>query len=215
MGIYRPPKFDNLDTFFKEVSDSLSKASLTFERFIIMGDFNIDINTAGMGVDKLDEFCNLFDLTSLIKAETCCTKNHKSIICLFLRNRPLSFQKTRTNETGISDYHELISTFLKSHHTRLKLKIIYKRNYKNFNEELFLKDLENLYLSVNSDNGHKNHTNLSQTFSKVVQKHAPLKKKILRGNHARFIYEFRKEIYKQSCLRNKFGKVHLKKTNFC
>ena len=28
-----------------------------------MADFNIDINTAGMDVDKLDEFCNLFDLT--------------------------------------------------------------------------------------------------------------------------------------------------------
>ena len=29
MGIYRPPNFNNLDTFFKEVSDSLSKESLT------------------------------------------------------------------------------------------------------------------------------------------------------------------------------------------
>ena len=80
MGIYRPPKFDNLDTLLKEVSDSLSKASLTYENFIIMGDFNININTSGMDVDKLNEFCNLFDLTKLIKTETCCTKNHKSTI---------------------------------------------------------------------------------------------------------------------------------------
>ena len=80
MGIYRPPNFDNLDTFFKEVTDSLSKASLTYKNFIIMGDFNIDINTAGMYVDKRDEFCNLFDLINLIKTETCCTKNHKSTI---------------------------------------------------------------------------------------------------------------------------------------
>ena len=65
MGIYRPPKFKNLDTFFKEVSDCLSKASLTYENIIIMGDFNIDINTAGIKVDKLDEFCNLFDLKKL------------------------------------------------------------------------------------------------------------------------------------------------------
>ena len=48
---------------------------------------------------------------------------------------------------------------------------------------------------------------LSQTFSKVVQKHVPLKKKILRGNHAPFMNrELRKEIYKQSRLRNKFWK---------
>ena len=207
MGIYRPPNFNNIDTFFKELSDSLNKTSLTYENFIIMGYFNIDINTPGMDIDKLDKFSNLFDLTNLIKTETCCTKNHKSTIDLFLTNRPLSFQKSRTTETGISDYHKLISTFFKSHYTRLKPKIIYYRNYKNFNEELFLKDLENSNLSANSDNPHENYTNLSQTFSKVVQKHTPLKKKIIRRNHAPFINrEFRKEIYKRSRLRNKFWK---------
>ena len=80
-----------------------------------MGDFYIDINTAGVDVERLDEFCNLLDLTNLMKTETCCTKNHKSTIDLFLTNRPLSFQKTKTTETGISDYHKLVSTFFKSH----------------------------------------------------------------------------------------------------
>ena len=93
MSIYRLPNFNNLDMFFKEVSDSLNKASLTYENFIIMGDFNIEINTAVIDVDKLDEFCNLFDLTNSIKTETCCTKNHKSTKDLFLANRPMSFQK--------------------------------------------------------------------------------------------------------------------------
>ena len=175
MGIYSPPNSDNLDTFFKQVSDSLSKASLTYENFIIMGDFNIDINIAGMDVDKLDDFCNLFNRTNLIKTETCCTKNDKSRIDLFLTDRPLSFQKSRTTETGISDYHKLISTFLKSHYTRLKPKIIYYRNHKNFNEELFLEDIGNLNLSANSHNPHKNYNGLSQTFSKAVQKQVPLK----------------------------------------
>ena len=79
---------------------------------LLLGDFIIDINTPGIEVDKIDEFCNLFDLTNLIKTETCCTKNNKSTIDLFLTNRPLSFQKA--TETGYSDYHKLISTFLKS-----------------------------------------------------------------------------------------------------
>ena len=92
MGIYRPPNFNNLETFFKEVSDSLVKSSLAYGTFINMGDFDIDINTAGIEVDKLDEFCNLFELTNLIKTETSCTKNYKSTIDLFLTNRPLSFQ---------------------------------------------------------------------------------------------------------------------------
>ena len=65
-----------------------------------------------MDVDKLDEFCNLFDLTNLVKTETRCTENHKSTIGLFLTNRPLSSQKTRTTETGIRHYHKLIRLFL-------------------------------------------------------------------------------------------------------
>ena len=56
-----------------------------------MGDFVTNINTAGIEVDKLDEFCNLFDLKILVKTETCSTKNHKSTIDLLLTNRPLSF----------------------------------------------------------------------------------------------------------------------------
>ena len=37
----------------------------------------------------------------------------------------------------------LLRHFFKSCFTRLKPKIIYYRNYKNLNKELFLKDLEN------------------------------------------------------------------------
>ena len=55
-------------------------------------------------------FAIFLTLTNLIKTETCCTKNHNSTINLLF----------------------------KSHYTRLKPKIIYYRNYKNFNE-IFLK----------------------------------------------------------------------------
>ena len=51
-----------------------------------MGDFNIDMKSKSLVYDKLDEFCNLFDLTNLIKSETCFTKNHESLIDLFLTN---------------------------------------------------------------------------------------------------------------------------------
>ena len=68
-----------------------------------MGDFDIDVNDSGSGKDKLDEFCNLFDLTNLVREVTCCT------------NRSNSFQKTCTTETVVSDYHKCISTIFKSH----------------------------------------------------------------------------------------------------
>ena len=77
MCIYRPPNYNNLSTFFDEITLSLNKAALKFEKFLVMGDFNIDANASGPGKDKLDEFWNLFDLTNLVREITCCTNNHR------------------------------------------------------------------------------------------------------------------------------------------
>ena len=102
-------------------------------------------------------------------------------------------------ETGLSDFHKLVSTFLKSHYSRLKPKIEYYRNYRNFNKSNFLKDLSNTTLFLDSDDPAENYNFLTTKIQETVNRHAPLKKKILRGNHAPFIdKEFRKAIYSRS-----------------
>ena len=52
-----------------------------------MGDFNIDVTKKGTEFDKLDEFCDLFNLTNLVTSPTCFTKTHKSTIDLILTNK--------------------------------------------------------------------------------------------------------------------------------
>ena len=52
-GIYRPPSKQNLDVLNNELTDSLSKANEKYENFIVVSDFNIDIDIAQ---DKLDNF---------------------------------------------------------------------------------------------------------------------------------------------------------------
>ena len=148
-----------------------------------------------------------FWTNKLSETEKCCTKNLKSAIDIFLTNKPLSFHKTRTTETRISDYHKLIWTFLKSYYTRLTRKNIYHGNYKNFNEQLFLKDLENSNLSGSSANPHENSTNFLQTFFKVVWKNALLKQRFSEEIMPFLSTENSgKKIYKRSRLRNKFWK---------
>ena len=142
-----------------------------------------------------------------MKSETCYTNNHKSIIDLFLTNKPRSFQFTSVTETGLSDYHRLITTFIKSHFSRLKPKIIHYRNFKRFDEQKFIADVKNADFSFETDDPNENYSALTNTFSLIVEKHAPLKKKIVRGNHAPFITkDLRKAIYTRSKLRNKFIK---------
>ena len=124
---------------------------MKYENVVVMGDFNIDINKRGARLDNLDKFCNLFNLTNLIKSETLITLNHKSSIDLILTNRPSSFHSTCTTETGLSDFHLLILTFFKSHYIRLRPKIIEYRNYKHFDQSSFLGDLRNVNFSASKN----------------------------------------------------------------
>ena len=136
LNVYKPPSSNNIVTFFEELTDSLSRAINNYDNIILMGDFNIDIKKENsIAYNKLEEFCDTFNLTNLVKTETCFMNNHKSTIDLILTNKPRSFQITNVTETGVSDCHKLITTFMKSHISRLKPQNVHYRIYKNFNEE--------------------------------------------------------------------------------
>ena len=72
-SVYRPPTQNNLGCFFNELATPLSQASVICDNFIVMGDFNIDVNLPSQEHGKLEELCNLFDLSHLIKSNTCFT----------------------------------------------------------------------------------------------------------------------------------------------
>ena len=129
----------------------------------------------------------MFNLTNLIKPETCFTKSHKSLIDLFSTNKRLSFQETHVTETGLSDCHKLISTFFKSHFTRLRPKVITYRNYKKVDENVFFNDIQKLDIKLDEENSESSYSLISNKFLEVVNKHALLKKKLLRGNHFPFV----------------------------
>ena len=144
-------------------------------------------------------------MVNLIHSETCLMKNHKSTIDLFLTNNSKSFFKTHTTERGLSDYHKLISTFFKSKAPNLKPKVIFYRNYKKFDEKRFLHDLQNKNFSMSSNDPSVNYKSITENFSEAIDKHAPLKKKLVGGNQAPFINrDFRKAIYTRTKLKNKY-----------
>ena len=103
--IYRPPHYSNLLVFFKEPGKYLNQACENYDYFIVMRDFNIDVRQTSPEPHKLDKFCSLFSLTSIIKSDTCFTIFHSSTIDPFLTKKPNLFQKTNTIETGLSDHH--------------------------------------------------------------------------------------------------------------
>ena len=85
-----------------------------------------------------------------------------------------------------------------AHLVRLQPKRIMYRSYKNFNESLFLEDIQNTDFNCDIES-------FVQKFKKIVDKHAPLKQKTLLGNQAPFMNKnLRKAICTRSRLKNNF-----------
>ena len=138
-----------------------------------MRDINIDsLNRQDAGHSKLVSFCDVFGLSNLVAAKTCFTKNSSSSIDAILTNRPRCFQKTSVFGTGLSSYHGLVMTVMKSHLPRLKPKVIKYRTYKNFVPENFLSDVKLANFGAPED-PEQAYDNLVCTFRKLVDKHAP------------------------------------------
>ena len=93
---------------------------------------------------NLKDFCNLYLLKNSIKKPTCFKnpENPKNIY-LILTNRPSSFCNSDTLETGLSDFHKLTVTVLKTFFKKQSPKVISYRNKKIFSNNLFRTNLIN------------------------------------------------------------------------
>ena len=111
------PNFSNLPVHLNAIDKAIEFFSKTYEKFLVAGDFHTQESDI-----KLDIFCSIWNLKSLGKEKTCFKNpNNPSCIYLFLTNTIRSFQETQVFETGLSDFHKLVtvltvlnSTFPKS-----------------------------------------------------------------------------------------------------
>ena len=87
-SIYRPPN-SNIETLLSDLFSSVNRGLDSHDNIIIMGNVNIDTHDrADPGFEILMSFCDVFDLTNVVKSKTCFTKNHGSSIDVILTNRP-------------------------------------------------------------------------------------------------------------------------------
>ena len=153
-----------------------------------MGDFNIDIKKANStAYDKMEKLCDTFNLENLVNPEIRFIYNHKSTIDLVLTNKSKSFQITNVTGTGVSDGHKLVTTFMKSYISCLKLRKVQYCSYKNFNEEKLFSDVKEAIFPFETSNPDENYLVLTNAFSNIVNIHALLKRKIIRENDAPFM----------------------------
>ena len=93
---------------------TLSKCTDTYtskyDNLIFLGDFN-----AGVEDTDIKIFCSSYNLTSMVNKATCYKNPDKpTCIDLILTNCPGSFQNSCVVETGLSDFHKMVVTVMKT-----------------------------------------------------------------------------------------------------
>ena len=168
---------------------------------MLIGDFNSEPSDP-----TLDRFIQENLLHCHIKAKTCFKSSNGSCIDLILSNQKYGLQKTGTLDTGLSDFHHLIYTQLKSKYSRLPPKTVTYRSYGNFILDDFLQDL-----SLNVTSSEIKHYRLfEEIFVNTLDKHAPRKSRLVRGNEKPHMNRaLRKAIMERSKLRNIFRRSKL------
>ena len=126
---------------------------------------------------------------------------------MLLTNKPNSLQKTGICETGLSDCHKMVFTLFRSTFIRLPPKIIKYKTIKVLIKAFFCHELDQTLLKGEIYKSKDPYSKLTEIFQEILQKHASLKSKQVRGNHAPFMNkELSKIIMNKSRLRNKYLK---------
>ena len=195
---YNPHK-NNIKHHLETLSRTLDTFSTKYENVLLLGDFNNCVDDEAM-----KNFCSSYCLNILIKQPTCFkTPENPSCIDLILINKTRSFQSTCVIETGLSDFHKLTISVLKMHFRKLSPKVISYRDFKNFENERFITSFQSTLESQNIDYI-KNLDLFFEICQKVLNHHAPRKKKYIRVNNKPFMTKaLSKAIVQRTRFRNK------------
>ena len=198
---YNPQK-SSLSSHIAALSKSTDLYTSKYDRLIFLGDFN-----AGVENVSLKSFCNRFNLTSMNNRPTC-FKNPENPSCidLILTNCPRSFQNSTVIETGLSDFHKMVVTVMKTTFCKIDPKIISYRDYSNFCNDSFRDSLLHNMPDRLIGNCVKDFDNFTKTCNIILEEHAPCKKKYVRGNHSPFM---NKTLLKAIMLRTRLRNVFL------
>ena len=124
-----------------------------------------------------------------------------------MTNHPKSFHSSSVYETGLSDFHKLTLTVLKTFHVKRKPKIIQYRDFNHFDNTSFRADLLQELSLKNVLSGE--FEKFKYISSKVLNIHAPIKEKHVRRNQSPCMSkQLRKAIMSRTRLLNKYKKYN-------
>jgi len=142
--MYRPPSMAS-DIFTNHMNILLDKGTKFIDNYMVIGDLNYDIMIPEKS-HALDDLCDIFDLTNnIVSNPTCFMKGFEpSLVDVILTNRKTLCFKIRNFNTGVSDCHHMISTFIKGNTPNYVNSKTQYRSFKEFDVVSYINDLENI-----------------------------------------------------------------------
>ena len=128
----------------------------------------------------METFLHTYNLKNLVKSPTCFKNvNNPRTIDLILTNKNKCFFHNDVIETGLFDFHQMPLTVLKCNYVKCKPKVTTYRCFRSFDTVVFRHDLTN---ALNADINNIAYQYFEDTYLRILNKHAPIKHKYIRGN---------------------------------
>ena len=177
-GVYRPQTIDE-KTFNEDFIKTCDQMTTAYDNFMFIGDLNYDMLVSDKS-SPLQNVCDIFDLTNLVKSPTCYTKNsNPSLNDVILTNMPNNCMNVTHLNCGIGDVHNLIAVQIKGSIIQRKNELKSYRSFKHFSEQEFLKDLQGFNFNFNNISKHEDideaYSNFENSIIKTLDKHTPIK----------------------------------------
>ena len=193
--MYKTAKVTNesFENTLTEICQSLEKEST---HWFVMGDTNLDMNHEKSLSDPVD-------------GPTCFKGDKPSSIDVLLSTEPKRFKTPLNSTCSLSNFHNLTCVATKLHKPHIAPKTMYYRSYRNFDDDIFLNDVQNIPFWVSDifEDEDDRLWSFGKMFSDMIDKNAPIKKKTLKKPSLPYMNSsLRRAIHKKNMLHNSYRK---------
>jgi hypothetical protein len=202
--VYRSPS-TSCNLLINLLQEMLDKCLLECDIIYLMGDLNVNLLKPK---HELTEFLDLYDLKNVVKEATCFKSvANPSLVDVILTNKPRSLSGHVNVNIGLSDYHNITCASTKHHVNKVIKNRINYRSFKRFNEDNFLRDIQNINTKHLSGDIHEKVTKYISVLKDVIDKHAPVKTRSIKSKQVPYMHDnLRKSINVKAMLFRKYIK---------
>lgn len=169
LNIYRPPGTSTL--FFEQFQDVLSHMASLPHDLVVLGDFNLHVDTSSSQTSQFLDILASFDLQQNVDFPT---HIHGHALDLIITSTALDLASVYSSDR-ISDHFTVIAEFNIPVQTQNERKNIRYRNIKAINIDALMRDLRESKLIVDPfDKASDLANQYDDTLSTILNKHAPL-----------------------------------------